>query len=868
LTDVDRTFDSGLVLGSLGASLLLPLGDALIATMATVALLNSRSRPILLVGCGALTLALADSFFFSRIASTSLLDPSIADVTWVMGFGLVAFAGVDPRRVVLVDGRPPSASTTASNNRSILVYATVLAGALALVIAAMRGWELGAVPLLLAGILGLAAAANQLASFAQISVLNRKLTRNLLKVRRSDERTNILLDRLADAVILVGADGRLQAANLRLEELRGGPNDEVIGVPIIELTAPPDRPIAERALAQLIAKTPTDPPILRIARSDDVEVWVEVNAADLLEEPSIGAIVLTVRDVTDRLKADAALRSAEERFRAAFAAAPIGMTLMDGSGRLVEVNAAFATMLGLEPGELNGRQLVDITVPEDWPAASELLRSLRRDSGAVRFEQRYRGANGRIVLASVSASLVDNGDLGGLVIGQVEDITEQRAIADRLEHSARFDEVTGLSNRASFIERLGEVLSLAGENEAAQVAVLFLDLDRFKVVNDSLGHAAGDDLLRAVGARLRSVVRAEDLVARFGGDEFTVLVNEVTSEAEVVRLAERVAAQVAVPIPLASGETFVTVSIGVAFADRAGVSPDGLVRDADLAMYRAKERGRNRVERFERDTLLTAVRSLRTANDLHRALERHQFRVHYQPIVELGSGRLRGVEALVRWEHPQRGVLHPEQFIGLAEDTGLIVPIGRQVLFEAFGQVARWQAARPDREPLQVSVNLSARQLAVAGLSATVASALTETGIDPSSVWLELTEHVLMADAKAVGGLLRELRELGVHLSIDDFGTGWSSLTYLQHYPVQGIKIDRTFVQGLGIHRADTAIVESLIGLGRALGLAVVAEGVDTPLKLRLLRELGCELAQGFLVGPPRSAEETAAALLGAPTNA
>jgi EAL domain-containing protein (putative c-di-GMP-specific phosphodiesterase class I) len=333
-----------------------------------------------------------------------------------------------------------------------------------------------------------------------------------------------------------------------------------------------------------------------------------------------------------------------------------------------------------------------------------------------------------------------------------------------------------------------------------------------------------------------------------------------------VALAETLRIAVAAPLELPSGETFVTASIGVAFAGRAGRSPDVLVRDADLAMYRAKEHGRNRVERFERDNLDTAVRALRTANDLHRALERRQFRVQYQPIIELATGRLHGVEALLRWEHPQRGILHPEQFIGLAEDTGLIVPIGRQVLFEAFGQVARWQAdSTREGPPLQVSVNLSARQLAMPDLPATVASALTETGVDPSSVWLELTEHVLMADAKAAGVLLRELRDLGLQLTIDDFGTGWSSLTYLQRYPVQGIKIDRSFVHGLGIHRADSAIVESLIGLGRSLGLAVVAEGVDTPLKLRLLRDLGCELAQGFLVGPPRPATEADQLMAGVP---
>jgi diguanylate cyclase (GGDEF)-like protein/PAS domain S-box-containing protein len=593
-----------------------------------------------------------------------------------------------------------------------------------------------------------------------------------------------------------------------------------------------------------------------VARADGSYLWVEAGSANLLDRPGISGIVISVRDISERRRTVAALGAAQERFRTAFAGAPIGMLLSDLGGRLVEVNDAFATMMGRDAGALVGTTLGELTLAEDRALAAGAFARLRAGMERVQGEWRLVRYDRRLMWAAVSQSVVVEADGSPLVISQVEDVTQRKAIAERLEYTARHDDVTTLYNRSYFMDRLERALrGLYGGGE--RVAVIFLDLDRFKVVNDSLGHAAGDQLLRVVAGRIRRAVRASDVVARFGGDEFTALLVDAGDD-EVMRVANRIAATIAEPVPLTDGDTYVSASIGVAVADRPGSSADAILRDADAAMYRAKERGRNRIERFDAASRATAVSRHRTANDLHRALQRGELSVAYQPVVALESGLLSGFEALVRWEHPERGPVPPAEWVDLAEDTGLIIPVGFAVMREAFGQVATWQRAgggagggdaggHGHARGLKISVNLSARQLSSADLVPTVSEIITESGIDPDSVWLEITESALMTDAKSASVTLRSLRGLGVHLAVDDFGTGYASLTYLQRFPVEGLKIDRSFVDGLGIEASDTTIVDTLIHLGHSLGLTVVAEGLETPLQLTHLRRLGCDHAQGFL---------------------
>jgi diguanylate cyclase (GGDEF)-like protein len=410
------------------------------------------------------------------------------------------------------------------------------------------------------------------------------------------------------------------------------------------------------------------------------------------------------------------------------------------------------------------------------------------------------------------------------------------------------------------MERLASALIRRSADET--VGVIFLDVDRFKMINDSLGHAAGDRVVKTVGQRIRAAAGKDAVVARFGGDEFVVFLTDLTGGQRIDELAAALASAVTEPISLMDGETYVTVSVGVATADRSWVTAESLVRDADAAMYQAKDRGRNRIERFEPATRASVVRLHLLGNELHRAIERDDFMLFFQPIVELRTGRLSSFEALVRWNHPERGMIAPTDFIELAEDTGLIVPIGELVLDRALAQLGSWhEQLGSTRHAFSVSVNLSARQLGDPDLVQHVAGALSRAGIDPGSVWFEITESALVVDVDLSTRALTALRALGVRFAIDDFGTGYSSLNYLQRFPVQAIKIDRSFVGGLRDGSDDETIVSAVTHLGHSLNLTVTAEGVELVSQLVRLRELGCDHVQGLLIGPPQTGPEISAAL-------
>jgi diguanylate cyclase (GGDEF)-like protein len=433
-----------------------------------------------------------------------------------------------------------------------------------------------------------------------------------------------------------------------------------------------------------------------------------------------------------------------------------------------------------------------------------------------------------------------------LAITHIEDVTEQRRAAEQLRYAARHDELTGLPNRAYLMHILEDRLATA---EIDAVVVLFVDLDQFKVVNDSLGHEVGDQLIQIVSDRLRSALREDDVLARFGGDEFIVVLR-----GEPLDVANRLRRAVHPPVVIGDHELFVTASIGYSSNHEAGMSPNDLLRDADAAMYRAKARGRDCVEAFEVGGHETGVQALRTAGELRRGIERGEIVPYFQPIVDLESGRVLGYEVLARWLHPERGLLPPSEFLPLAEETGLLIELGAQMLRDSLAQLARWRASGHRFANCTVSVNVGTRQLVDPNFYDTVNEALAETGIDADSLWLEITETALLADVKAATIALRELRSLGLHLSVDDFGTGYSSLTYLKRFPVEAIKVDKSFVSGLGIEQEDSTIVEAVVRLGQSLGLHVVAEGIESPLQLSRLRELGCERGQGYLFGRPRPA--------------
>jgi len=595
---------------------------------------------------------------------------------------------------------------------------------------------------------------------------------------------------------------------------------------------------------------------IRLRHADGSWRWFEAKVSNHLENPKVRGIVGNLHDITERKRAEEALRDAHERFRSAFENAPIGMVMTDLDGRITRANAAFGRILGRDVLEVCGENIESFTHPDDRELSkTEMNRLIASDSDGYRLEKRYFHADGHDVWVSINVSCVrDEQERPLYFIGQIEDVTEGRALRDRLAFAAIHDSLTTLPNRELFMDRL-EVALRRLTRSSHQVAVIFLDVDRFKLVNDSLGHDVGDRVLRAVADRLNGVMRSTDTLARFGGDEFTVLCDEVDSEEDALEVARRLVRAMEQPLAIDSGEVFASLSVGIALSGNGTETGAVLLRNADVAMYRAKGRGPSRIEVYKEEDEHNVLSRLRTSNELHRALERHELVLYYQPVVDLHTRTLVGMEALVRWQHPTRGLLAPHEFITLAEDSGLIVPLGAWVLHEACRQVSVWSARRAeaklDEARLNMSVNVSALQLADPGFVNQVTRALDSSGIDPDRLWLEITESTLMRDADDAVLTLQALRQVGVHFEIDDFGTGYSSLSYLKRFPVETLKIDRSFVEDLDQRAENVAIVRAVIGLGESLGLSIVAEGVEEPAQAAKLQALGCFLAQGYLYGVP-----------------
>jgi diguanylate cyclase (GGDEF)-like protein/PAS domain S-box-containing protein len=488
--------------------------------------------------------------------------------------------------------------------------------------------------------------------------------------------------------------------------------------------------------------------------------------------------------------------------------------------------------------------------PEDREPIERAIETTLRTTEPFRFEHRVVHPSGELrTIDSRGRAELDGDGRVVRLLGTAQDVTEQRAAEQLLEHQALHDPLTDLPNRALFLDRLQHALTRA-RRPGSSLAVYFCDVDDFKDVNDSLGHDAGDELLVALPPRLREGLRAGDTVARFGGDEFVILCEDLDSEGEAIRIAERIAEAFGLPFELDGRPHHLSVSVGVVFVKGGEASATEVLRDADAAMYRAKGGGKGRFELFDAQMRASLVARLQTEADLRRALDEGELRLHYQPVADLSDGTFVGAEALVRWQHPERGLLAPAEFIAVAEDSGLIAPLGAWVLEEACRQALAWNGER------FVSVNLSPRQLSHSDVPALLSRALAETGVDPALLELEITENVLMEQSAAALGTLRQLKAMGVRLMLDDFGTGWSSLAYLKRFPLDGLKIDREFVDGLGSEPEDTAIVAAVLSMAAALELDVIAEGVETEEQLAWLRSRGCGLAQGFLLGRPAPPEQ------------
>jgi diguanylate cyclase (GGDEF)-like protein/PAS domain S-box-containing protein len=557
------------------------------------------------------------------------------------------------------------------------------------------------------------------------------------------------------------------------------------------------------------------------------------------------------------------LEASERRFHSAFTHASIGMALLDFDGHVLQANAALRQLLGLEDGELRGERFGGFVLDEDRGALQAQLARVE-DQGFETFslEVRCRHRSAETVWTALHCSFFSEpGASSPCLILQVQDITARRRAEQGLQDLAFNDTLTGLPNRRRFYELLTQAVARCVVDPERGFAVLFLDFDRFKLINDSLGHSAGDEFLVQVSRRIQSRLRGQDVVARLGGDEFAILMQRFDDDNAPAVLADRLLLALKEPFRVAGTELSTSASIGITTSRIGYTDPESVLRDADIAMYRAKAGGKARHAAFDIGLRAESTRRLRMESDLRAAIEQGALSVAYQPLHELKTGRLTGFEALARWTHPEQGPISPDQFIPVAEETGLIVPLTSFMLREACSQLRQWQAFDPAFQDLGVQVNLAGRDLAQKGLVERVLQALGEGHLQARHLTLELTENILMSRLEVALPELERLRALGVKLAVDDFGTGYSSLAHLSRLPIDGLKVDRSFVRNLAKDSKDAAVVRGIVQLGCSLGKEVLAEGIETQSQFDQLRDMGCVHGQGYLMARPMNAAQVATLL-------
>ena len=690
-----------------------------------------------------------------------------------------------------------------------------------------------------------------------------------------EERFRAVVQHSYDAVVLTDATNAITYATPAVSAMFGFDPGELLGRNGFTFVHPLDRPASIERARRLVGEPGgTNRFEFRLQHKDGAYRWVECTAVNLLDHPSVGAIVNAFRDITDRKAAEDRAKQSEARLHALLEHADGAIVLAGEDGVVTWASPGAERLWGWEQDSMVGRAMIDAVHPDD---RAELVRAYRKMTAAhhvtVRIEGRMQHADGTWRwYESVFTNCLDDPAVGG-VVANLRDITS-RMLADqalrdteaRLERQANYDTLTALPNRTLLLDRLDTALARSRRTGAA-LAVLLVDIDHFQLINDGRGHAFGDRVLRGVAARLSSAMRSGDTLARLGGDQFVVVAEDLGSPAMAASLADALLFEFDEPIavpPAATGpelpgdggdtrsgdgeELFVSVSVGLAIADGHEDGGLSLLRDADAAIAQAKAAGRHRVARFDLGMRERAIERLHLETALRQAIVRHQFQVHFQPIIDLTGGHISGIEALVRWKHPQRGLLYPGTFIGVAEETGLIVPLGSWVFDASCSQLVHLEellGGRPGR--LGVSINLSARQLAEDSLVDDIGNVLAATPIDPRQVCVEITESAVMQDRAATSEVLHRLRVLGLRIAIDDFGTGHSSFSYLSELPVDVLKIDRSFVAPLGRNPQATDLVAGIIQLGHTLGLSVTGEGIETATQLDTLRALGCDRAQGHL---------------------
>jgi len=682
-------------------------------------------------------------------------------------------------------------------------------------------------------------------------------TRTEQALRKSEARLRQLIATTLDAVVTVDRSMTVIEWNRQAEATFGIPARDALGSPLqVSLFRERDIDIVRLLVDRYRSGQPRRILRRRIEttafRANGESLPVEITLAPTGSGPQ-ATFTAFIRDISDRKRARHELETSEKRFRTIVEKSWSGVVLLDGNLCFSFAGSSTQHLIGYEEQELLGRSLLDFIHPRDVETAGAILIEMAaRPNQEAHGELRFQHKDGRwIWLEGFSQNLLHEPSVGAIVLNY-RDVTHRKETEKQLEYRAHYDSLTGLPNRLLFRDRLVNAVSAAARHGYG-AAVMYLDLDHFKLVNDGLGHSFGDRLLAEVAQRLEGVLRASDTVSRIGGDEFSILLPEVSHTEDILGVASKVLETLAQPFHIDGHDLFVSASIGVSCYPNDGADAESLLKCADAAMYRSKELGRNQVQLFTASMNERYGRRLALEQQLHRALEREELELHYQPVYDRARRRIVSLEALIRWQHPVRGLIGPDEFISLAEDTGLIIPIGTWALRTACLQLRRWQM---DGVPaLRVAVNISPVQLQQRDLVDTVRRVIEESSIPPETLQLEVTETAAMANLELTMKVLHELRDMGVGVAVDDFGTGQSSLTYLKHLPIDTVKIDKAFLRDVTEDETAAAIVSYVINLAHTLRLRVVAEGVETEAQFSFLRHYSCDLMQGFLFSRPLPAD-------------
>ncbi|HXW33660.1 MAG TPA: EAL domain-containing protein [Acidimicrobiales bacterium] len=680
--------------------------------------------------------------------------------------------------------------------------------------------------------------------------------------RRAEQRNATLaaiVESSEDAIMAATLDGTITAWNAGAERLLGYKAEEILGRSGLVLVPEEDLEAQWERYSELASGNSAEHFETRRRTKDGRVIPVSLTLS--LVRSSDGTIVGVsgiARDITVLKEMKEALARSERRFRAMVQGGHDVVLLSEESHLVTYASPSIERVLGVCSEDVVGGQTVDMVHPDDRDVVARYAEAAASRPGHhAPINVRMCRSNGTEIHVELTATnLLDDPDVGGIVYN-FTDVSHRVEAEEALRHQALHDALTDLPNRALFLDRLRSAVRRSAR-DASRVAVLLVDVDNFKVINDSLGHSAGDHLLKAVASRISGALREVDTVARFGGDEFVILCEQLGSDQEALLVTRRVLEEISRPVSVRGEDRVVTASIGLSTLAGGSDDPERLLRDADAAMYTAKAKGRARYEVFDNSMHTSALVRLDTETALRRALDHEELVVHYQPVVDLDGGRIVGAEALVRWQRPGHGLVPPGGFIAIAEECGLIVPIGEWVMDRACRDLADWrrQAAGPTSQTLELAVNLAQRQLADPRLCRVVETSIRSAGVPADRVCLEVTETDIMADAQQTAHTLQELKELGVSIAIDDFGTGYSSLAYLKLFPVDVLKLDRSFVDGLGHDPNDTAIAATILALARTLSVRSLAEGIETATQLAELRRLACDLGQGFFFSRPMPADE------------